>query len=252
MAKDTVTIALDGEVTLQRFSSAISNLVALINALSKEIISGGSIKWIVQSLEVSSAVATARGESDVLEQVEAIVDAYGDIGASLESGQRPNYSEKVTKITDDIVNLLEDGISAIRFETPDRDTVRTKHMPSITSAYLVKSHGAIEGRIQTLTNRKGLRFTLYDTLHDKAVSCYLKEGQEDLIRAVWGKRAIIQGEISRESASGRPVAIRNIDLVKTTLEVQAGAYLKARGIMPIQKDTSILPEIIIRQARDAA
>jgi len=146
---------------------------------------------------------------------------------------------------------LDDGVTSIRFETPDKDSFITRNIPSMPSERLVKSYGAIEGRIQTLTNRKGVRFTLFDTLHDKAVSCYLKEGQEELIREAWGKHAIIQGEITRESRSGRPVAIRDISIIKTTLDVRAGSYLKARGIVPIQNN-EIFPEIILRKARDAA
>lgn len=215
MSKDTITIALNGEITLQRFSSAISSLLALIQALSRELIGGDSVRWLVHSLEVSSAIATARGESDVMEEVEKVVNAYGDVGISLECGRRPQYSEKVVRITEDIRDLLDDGVTSIRFETPDTDAIISKDIPTILPERLIKSYGAIEGRIQTISNRKGLRFTLYDALNDRAVSCYLKEGQEDLILANWGKRAFVQGEISRETISGRPVAIRNITVIKT-------------------------------------
>ena len=50
------------------------------------------------------------------------------------------------------------------------------------------SIGAITGRVQTLSNRAGLRFNLYDTLFDKAVACYLALGQEEFMREAWGQR----------------------------------------------------------------
>jgi hypothetical protein len=249
MPKDTVTIALNGEVTIQRFSNAIIYLVDLIQVLSKEMNPKSPIKWVVQSLEVSSAIATARGDG-ILDEVEQIVNAYIDVGETLESGRRPK-SEKVANVADGYTNLFDEGITSIRFETADRDAVLTRNIPSITPERLIKSYGAIEGQIQTLTNRKGLRFTLYDALHDKAVSCYLNEGREEMIREAWGKRAFIQGEITREAISKRPVSVRNITLIKIISEVTASSYLKARGIIPIQQGTDMMPEIIIRQGRDA-
>lgn len=53
----------------------------------------------------------------------------------------------------------------------------------------ISAYSAIEGVVQTLTSRRGLRFTLFDSLHDQAVSCYLEDGQEELMRGVWGRRA---------------------------------------------------------------
>lgn len=110
--------------------------------------------------------------------------------------------------------------------------------------------GAIEGRVQTLTERKGLRFTLHDTLNDRAISCYLQEGQKELMRQAWGQRAIVEGEISRDTILGRPVAIRHITSTRIVSESEKGSYLKARGIAP-RKPESPLPEVLIRQWRDA-
>jgi hypothetical protein len=113
-----------------------------------------------------------------------------------------------------------------------------------------KSLGAIEGRIQTLSNRKGLRFVVFDILNDRAVSCYLSEGQEDRMREIWGKRAIVEGEISREKETGRPLAIRHITDIKVLEEIGRGGYLRARAIAP-RKLGAPLAEVIIRQLRDA-
>ncbi|MBI2864015.1 MAG: hypothetical protein HYX94_05585 [Chloroflexi bacterium] len=66
----------------------------------------------------------------------------------------------------------------------------------------MKSYGAIEGRVQTITNRGGLRFDLCDTLHNNAVACYVEEGKEALLREIWGKSVVVEGEISRDRCSG--------------------------------------------------
>ena len=250
MAKNTITLALNGEPTIHQFATAVSNLETLVQRLSKELNAEG-IQWIIHDLQISSAIATIRGESDVLQQVERIVNAYGDVGKALEAGRTPEFSEPVVKAARAITGILDKQVPSIRFETADVDTVvYGSNVAAISQKGIIKTFGAIEGRVQTLTNRKGLRFTLFDVLQDRAVSCYLAEGQEEMIREVWGKRAIIEGEISRDRLSSRPITIRKITSVRLLPEVLQGNYLRARGIAPI-REGGAMPEIIIRQLRDA-
>jgi hypothetical protein len=248
MAKDTITLTLSGEVDLHRFATAVSNLELLVQELSRAE-GAEKIRWVIADLQVSSATATTRGESDILAEVERVVNAYEYIGESYQAGRRPSgYPQNVVKAADAIVGVVGDKITSIRFETPDREfTVASR--PELAISAVIKSLGAIEGRVQTLSNRKGLRFVLFDTLNDRAVSCYLTEGQEERMREIWGKRAIVEGEISREKETGRPIAIRNITDIKVLLEPERGSYLRARGIAP-RKPSAPLAEEIIRQLRD--
>lgn len=250
MPKDTITLALNGEVSIQKFADAVSNLESLILALSKEINPNNSIKWIVHDLEISSAITTFRGESEIMDLVEKVVDAYGDVGESLQYGRRPEYTDHVIRPAQNITNLLDTDITSIRFETADVDAIIQTSPIIIEKPKVIKSIGAIEGRVQTLSNRKGLRFTLFDTLHDKAISCYLKEGQEELMREAWGKRVLIHGEISRDSETGRPFAVREVNAVSIIPEASPNSYLKARGIVPLKQGAE-MPEVIIRKYRNA-
>jgi len=247
MAKDTITLALGGEVNLSHFATAVSNLEGLVQSLGK-VESVGKVQWIVSDLQVGSAIATVHGVG-ILKEVERIVNAYEDVGQCYHEGRRPSqYSSSVVKHADAIVGIIGEKVTSVRFETPDKDfTVGA--LPTMASE-ITKSFGAIEGRVQTLSNRKGLRFVLFDTLHDRAVSCYLSEGQEEKMREMWGKRAIVEGVISRELESGRPLAIRHIADVKVLIEPSKGSYLRARGIVP-RGPRVPLAEDIIRQLRDA-
>ena len=110
--------------------------------------------------------------------------------------------------------------------------------------------GAVTGRVQVLSNRGGLRFNMYDTVHDKAVSCYLKQGQEDLMREAWGQRAMVSGEVTRDKATGRPITIRQIMNLEILEETVAGSYHEARGAVPWEPGDA-LPEDVIRRLRDA-
>jgi len=249
MAKDTITLALGGEVDLHRFADAVYNLEVLVKALSKAE-GAEQIRWVIADLQVSSAMATTRGESSILEEVERVVNAYESIGECYQEGRRPiGYPPTVVKAADAIVSVIGDKVSSVRFETPDKEfTVASRR--DLVGSVIVKSLGAVEGRIQTLSNRKGLRFVIFDTLNDRAVSCYLSEGEEEQMREMWGKRAIVEGEISREKETGRALAVRHITDIKVLFEPERGSYLQARGIAPRKLDAP-LAEDIIRRLRDA-
>ena len=249
MAKDTITLALGGEVDLHRFADAVCNLEALVKALSKAE-GAEEIRWVIADLQVSSAMATTRGESSILEKVERVVNAYESVGECYQAGRRPEgYPQAVVKAADAIVSVIGDKVSSVRFETADKEfTVASRR--DLVGLVIVKSLGAIEGRIQTLSNRKGLRFVLFDTLNDRAVSCYLSEGEEERMREMWGKRGIVEGEISREKETGRALVIRHITDIKVLSEPERGSYLQARGAAP-RKVGAPLAEDIIRRLRDA-
>jgi hypothetical protein len=110
--------------------------------------------------------------------------------------------------------------------------------------------GAVEGRIQTVSNRGSLHFVLYDRVNDKAVSCYLKEDQRDWMNAAWDRLAVVQGWVKRDPNTGRPQTIRHIRAIRFLDELPRGAWRQAEGALHgIGRDE--LPEVTIRRLRDA-
>lgn len=251
MARDTVTLALDGDVPLKLFARAVGDFSELVNALSDEV-AGADVQWVVDDLQIGSTVATVRGESEEVEAVERIVVAYAAVGRALQRAEPIPYSPRVVKHARAITSILNGTIPSIRFETPDEDATIYSPLgePATRSARTVTAYGAVEGRIETLTRRKGLRFTLYDTLNDKAVSCYLQEKQDELMRGAWGRRAIVEGWVGRDAATGRPLTIRRVSHVEILSEVESGAYRRARGVVPLGADGLSAAEAI-RRVRDA-
>lgn len=249
MANDIITLALSGDVPLGAFDTAVRHFTALVNAITHDL-AIPDIEWDISALETGSAIISIRGASTDTTAVEKAVRAYSSVGKALEEQQRIPYSDRVAREAIAIAGVISDRVPYVRFETLESDATIYSKTPQNIISPIVISIGAVEGKIQTLTNRKGLRFTLFDTLHDKAVSCYLHEDQEDLMRQSWGKRAIISGKISRERFSGRPVSMRDISDVEILVESIPGSYLKARGISPRPQNTP-LPEESIRRLRDA-
>jgi hypothetical protein len=132
-------------------------------------------------------------------------------------------------------------------ERPARERV-LRQQPRIIA--LAPSLGGIQGRVQSLSNRGGLRFTVYDLLYDRAVGCYVAEGKEELLRNIWGKLAVVEGMITRDPVNGRPLSIRQVSNITPIPDPSsAHEYTDARAAVPSLVGLS--PEEAIRRIRDA-
>ena len=251
MAKNTVTFELGGRVEIQDLEKGIIAFRRLISALTPR---KAQVAWIVEDLQPGSAITTLRCDADNPIIAEQIVKDYETIGSSLarHKNMPPRYNTRVKQAAEAIIDLTE-AMEYVRFETSDSDFIvynDSQISDSIATSLPTISIGAITGRIQTLSNRSGLRFNLYDAVHDKAIACYMNSEQEEIVREAWGKRAMVSGTVSREASTGRPIAIRQIIDIEILEEVPTGAYRRARGAVP-WKSSFKKPEEAIRQLRDA-
>ena len=259
MKSDTVTLVLSGDVPLGSFARAIARFHSLILGLS---VDAGSpeLEWVIDDLERSSTIATARGIG-APDRIAAVVRAYEGVGEDLAAGKlMDRYSRRVRRAALGLSAIAGGKIEAVRFETAAREAIIRRASDStgrqpvasasrdLVAPVSQTAYGAIEGRVQTLSNRGGLRFTLFDLLHDRAVSCYLKEGYEEIMRNAWGRVAAVAGWISRDLETGRPTTIRQVTTVRIRPE-PSGTFRDARGAL--SSVTGELPEHVIRRLRDA-
>ena len=250
MAKETLTLALEGDVSLVEFAKAISNLNLLLNQLTKEVNKDAEVDWIVDELYAGSAVATFRGVNGDLSSIENVVNAYEDVGDSLQSGRSINYSAITQRYARDLVSVIDNRVTSIRFETPEKDFVIVSRPATDIQEAIKYAWSSVKGTVETLSHRKKLSFTLWDVLYDKPVSCYFREGQEDIMRNTWGKRAVVSGKVGRRSDTGRPIVIRDVKQVRIVEDVEPGSYRRARGVFQWTPDSE-LPEDIIGRLRSA-
>jgi hypothetical protein len=255
MPNQSATLVLDGEVTLSAFANAVRHFDGLVRTLSAQF-GDEEIRWVVEALEASSALATVRPDAEP-DVVVAILDAYLDVGRALARGEVALLARPVREQAIGIASVLNSEIPTLRFETPGAEVV-ISHIPesprdlsgSFEPGQVSAAYGGVQGRVQTLSSRGNLRFTVYDTVYDRAVSCYLHEGQEEVMRDVWGRVAIIEGWVTRDPLTGRAQTVRNVRRVTVVDEAEPTAYLAARGLVHPSADTP-LPEERIRALRDA-
>lgn len=250
MVGDTLTLALEGDVSLRDFAAVVLRFRELIDVLSAEIGGDAAIDWVVENLETGSALMTVRGESEETEAVERVVRAYQVVGTAVERSEPIPYSRRVRDAVHGITKVLNGRITALRFETAGYEATVTGPTPIAAGAVERYAYGAVEGRVETLTERNTLRFTLHDSIHDRAVACYLSEERRETMRDAWGKRAIVEGWVTRDASTGRPISVREVRSVTILPEVPAGTYRNARGASP-RKPEDPMPEERIGLARDA-
>lgn len=256
---DTVTLALQGTVSLSEFSTAVVRFHNLVAALATEA-QAGSANWEIDALEAGSASMTARGVTDngvSPERIDRVVHDYLEVGRALEQRVTIPYSPSVRREAEALVDVLKGtGIEEVRFETDESEAIVRQVSEARDGGRRVEptkrreAYGAVTGRVQTLTSRNRLRFIVYDHVHDRAVSCYLVQGREDMMREMWDRMAHVEGWVTREPESGRPLAVRRVTRVTPIREPDPRAYLRARGALPLGPDGE-MPERTIRRLRDA-
>lgn len=253
MPNDTITLRLSGEVYLDDYVAAIEELRSLVRALGKDVAKNVEVEWSIDDLVAGSAATTLRGaakEEDKQLAVEEIVRAYERVGFSMEKGLDIPYSQEVGRAARGITDILDGRIEEILFETEKMEAVVTNALASSDEPPQagVYSYGAIEGRVQTLSSRTGLKFTLYDVF-GRGIPCHLQKGDEDMMRDAWDKWVVVEGRIRRD-ATGKPISIRTITDVVTRDAGEPLDYRKARGVLQTGPNAPS-PEEAIRRSRDA-
>lgn len=255
MANDTVTLELQGEVSLAGFAEAISRFSALVAALSEER-APGAIRWEIDDLEVGSATATARGvgqNGTPDEEIAAVAVDYLEVGRALERGVTVPFPASVQREAAGLAGVIDGGVSAVRFETAEADALVAQPTAAASPGSSPKreaAYGAVTGRVQTLSSRSRLRFVLYDALNDRPVSCYLPEGMEGKARDIWDKLATVEGWVTRDPATGRPLSVRRVSAINVMEEGDVRGYERARAALPRLPEQPRAEERI-RRLRDA-
>lgn len=257
MPSDTLTLALDGEhIALDHYAEAVAGFARLVKALSANA-DAPEITWEIEALEVSSAITTARAASLNRygpEHLERVTHDYLRVGHALKSGAVLPFSAEVQTGATEIAHLLTVGIKSLRFETADDDAIVTQPYTGPAKVGPLPmpptDRGAVTGRVQTISSRSGLRFTLYELLSNRAVSCYVEAGAEDKLVGVWDRIVTVEGVVTRDPETGRPLAVRRISEIHTLEdEGQRGGYMKARAILP-RRPGDLRAEDRIRRLRD--
>ncbi len=249
MDENTLTYELGGQVDIKTLSDGFRAFYRLVDALTPK---SAGIAWIVDDLQAGSATVTLRGESESASAVKEVIERYYKVGTALADDEDLSigFDADTQRAANSVRNLAAStSVEYARFGTMLDDVFIYGNGQTPGTPTGLVSVGVITGTVQTLSNRSGLRFTIYDSVHDKGVRCYLEQGQEELIRDIWGRRASVSGTIHRDGLTGIPKTVTNVLNVEALAEVEPGSYRNARGVVP-WKEGDRMPEDVIRESRN--
>lgn len=249
MGDRTLTIVLNGDVPLKKFEITIRSFYDIVYGLTDELAPNAGVEWMVVALEAGSATATVEAISDDSRVVSRIVDAYTEVGRALRDRAPIHYSDRVKKAARDVTRVLNDHITSLRFETSIEDIYISAQYSEDARPTYSYAIGSIKGTVEALSRRYGVRFTLYDAIFDRPINCYLESGHEDEVRDYWGKKVFVSGLVTRDSDTGKPIAIRKVAQIRPAQSSTPGSYRNARGA--IRLDQGETSDGIIRKIRDA-
>jgi hypothetical protein len=247
MKSNFITLTIEGEIVLQDFANTLNNFNLLLNELSKEAGDGSTIDWVIDDLHTGSAVATFIGINPDEKITHNVIYAFENVWDSVITGNPFPYSERIKKIALDLTKIVNNKVTGIKVATQNNEHVINGQMADVAIDTMRYSYGSVKGMIETLSKRKGLHFTLWDSLFDRPIKCYFNQEQEDEMRKVWGKKVLVTGKIGRKSGSNIPELIKEIREIEIIDEISPGNYHKARGILKLGSEK---PEDMIRRLRD--
>ena len=249
--KNTVSLKLNGDVTLSDFAKVMNHFTALIDELTSDVGEQAEIEWEIAKLESGSAMAVVVGKSHNEFAVDKVVQAYEVIGRSITENKPIPYSERIAHEARSITNVLNGKIKSVEMRTDDYETlIDSSVVEQATEEERGYSFGTVTGWVETLSKRGKMRFVLYDTIFDRAVTCYLAKDQENLMLDAWDKKIAVAGKVYREPDTGRPYQVRDVNYIEEKGTSPQGSFMRVQGIIPWQ-DGDELPEEIIRRYRDA-
>jgi hypothetical protein len=214
-----ISLKLEGDkITSDKLRSSIGNFYGFVDEVASEI-SGRKkpIKWIVRVKKGSIILAN---EPEIAENLNpAITDRiFESIKIGIESlekvAHRPlSFSDRALEYLQGLAAIPKgrsNGLTGIHISIDRKPHKLTSHVianvDSILGVYS-KALGSIEGKLQTISERGGYKFIVYDSLSDKPVRCDI---DEDLIleaTRAFGKRIYVYGVISYDK-NGVPKSIR--------------------------------------------
>ncbi len=248
MAGDSVTFRIDGELTIETVADAFARFRKVLQALEQD--QAARVRWVLAGLDYGSASITARPEpldDESARKVPGLTERYLAAGREV-SGGVFDQSRPLLRLVRDLADVADDE-HRVTLETADDELIFAAPVSGDggTGTQTTKSLGTVRGRVETLSHRKGYRFTLYELATDRPVSCYLQADHEDLMRDAWGHIADVTGLVTRDAESGRPVAIRRVTSVDVVADGDVMGFLRARGAVGGSEPA----EGIIRRIRDA-
>ena len=233
MSHNSISLTYEGKVSPKDVSALVSNFAALVQLLTDEIADTKDIDWEVAKFQGGSATLTFSGTHTQPQNVQVVVRAWEEIGASVKSGTQVPYSDKIKKHIDGITKQLNGRVTAAHFVTHRKHfTIQSGDVvPQLPVAKTFAALGSVKGRVETISIRREPRLVVYDHIFDKAVTCHLEPERKKELLDYMDKEVLVSGKVTRDARTGQAKSIREISNIEEVFEfeVDPDSYKETKG-----------------------
>lgn len=216
-----VVLNLDGDVTPAQFLRGVRDFFGILKSVSENV-TGQSpgVRWSI-SVQSGSNLIVAKGHPGGKAQAEDVFTAVGAITygfEALSSGTAeapPYFNERTLDLAHDLAQLAEGGKKHGLEKVEIRVNGSTVPLSAQAAASVnairgkeYKSIGSIEGRLQTVSDRRGFKIVVYDSLRDRPVECrFNDDGLLGAALGAFGRRVSVFGSVTYRE-DGTPLRVR--------------------------------------------
>jgi hypothetical protein len=235
-----LTLEIDGgSVTPEKFLRSVRSFFALLDEITTKVAGKrGGVQWRVLVKEGSNLVGVQPEPGFDRAIVGQIVTAVSEGIASLETkAEKPRYfTERAVKSLRELADVVgtsghDDTVVRI---WANKEPIRLTHKSVAHVGDLLASehedYGSIEGKLQTVTERGGLQFVVYEPLWDQAIRCRIPERLMEQAIANFRNRVEVYGLI-RYRKDGKPVSIQVDDIVAFPSREHIPSFREVYGIL---------------------
>lgn len=230
-----LTLELNGDdITPEIFVRGVRSFFAVLNEVTDQI--DDTVGWRIQVKQGSNLIGVyPRGPTSP--SVARIINSVEAGLAAIEHAEEEpeEFTERALVGARDLAKLAlaSDGGVTVKVWADKRaqylSARSVTHVDDILGDAF-EEHGAIIGKIQTVSERGGARFIIYDDLTDRAIRCVLSEDRLDDAMRAFGHRCEIYGMI-RYRKDGQPNRMKVEDIVVFPPDSELPSAEDVRGML---------------------
>jgi hypothetical protein len=224
-----LTLEFGGEVEPAEFERLVAAFFDVIQGVEMP---GDTLHWTVQVKKGSQLVGVRPVEGPGAAVVFARAIADGFVALESRAEKPRGFSDKALRGLRTIAKA-SDSACAPRIWADFVARPLSLHVAANINELLegnLVEYGAVTGKLETLSERNGFRFVVYDEIWDHAVNCLFEEEVMARVMNAFGKRVEVYGEV-RYRKDGRATAVTVEDFVQFPDADKLPTAAAVRGIL---------------------
>jgi hypothetical protein len=233
-----LTLEIDGSaVSPEKFVRAVTAFFEVVREVSVTA-EGSDAEWRVQVKQGSNLVGAYPTSAVPQAVIDNILESLGNGVARLETeaAEPAAFNERALKSLKklgQVAGTSEADDTLVRVwvgKQPQPVTHRSVfHVTEILEA-VYEEHGSVSGRLQTISDRGGLKFVVYERLWDRPVRCIIPEHLINEALAAFRKRVEVYGPV-KYRRDGVPISVFVRELEVMPEPENLPSFREVRGIL---------------------